>query len=266
MASTVHAGSRNQCSYCCRIHTLAGMELLELLYKNPKGILPLVLRRLKKKEVEWRRVQEGMGDTWKKQLGQNLIRAADYRSLYSHQREQKSILPHHLVQNLVDSTSCQIPAGNRASAESHTPQPEIHLQMGQYAIHHTLFHLIYDAVEQSSMLRYDKNRVLIFWNQFFARFIDLSTHAVAFKFVQGRTQSRIMTSLTRATIEVTDQSGLKSPRGCCAPDPFLLGGLSYRASVIQRQLHRYLVQSCFLCRPAELCAVGEAINSAIVNH
>lgn len=39
--------------------------MLELLRKNPAGAIPVILRRLKQKDLEWRKARQDLNKTWK---------------------------------------------------------------------------------------------------------------------------------------------------------------------------------------------------------
>ena len=81
-------------SFDWKCFAFVGLELLELLYKNPRETISIVLKRLKQKGKEWRKLQGDMSDRWKEQLSLNSRRAADN---LSHQKEPKIILPRHFM-------------------------------------------------------------------------------------------------------------------------------------------------------------------------
>jgi paired amphipathic helix protein Sin3a len=41
------------------------MQVLELLRKNPAGAIPVILRRLKQKDLEWRKARQDLNKSWK---------------------------------------------------------------------------------------------------------------------------------------------------------------------------------------------------------
>ncbi|EWM25657.1 paired amphipathic helix protein sin3 [Nannochloropsis gaditana] len=45
--------------------------VLELLRKNPAGAIPVILRRLKQKDLEWRKARQDLNKGWKDVLEKN---------------------------------------------------------------------------------------------------------------------------------------------------------------------------------------------------
>lgn len=209
-----------------------GAELLELMYKSPQAVLPMVLKRLKQKGMEWCKKKESISASWKEQLSQNIVHAADHRSFHSHQKEQKSVLPRHLVQDLIDVNSSQIERNTMHSTESSSDNSEMLLHLGHNAnaIHLTLFHLIYDVLEQSLMSRVDKNRVLIFWRHFFARFLDITREENVIDFALGRREMQTIASVTDAAIclNCSDSRKSSNEENLNSNPLILLGELSSR--------------------------------------
>ena len=199
---------------CCytKVPIFTGAELLELMYKSPQAVLPMVLKRLKQKGMEWCKKKESISASWKEQLSQNIVHAADHRSFHSHQKEQKSVLPRHLVQDLIHVNSSQIERNTMHSTESSSDNSEMLLHLGHNAnaIHLTLFHLIYDVLEQSLMSRVDKNRVLIFWRHFFARFLGITREENGIDFALGRREMQTIASVTDAAICLNCSDSRKS--------------------------------------------------------
>ena len=57
-----------------------GREILQLLQKHPAGTIPVVVQRMKAKDVEWRRVRDELRKGWNEVLQKNYYKALDYRS------------------------------------------------------------------------------------------------------------------------------------------------------------------------------------------
>ena len=57
-----------------------GREILELLRKNPAGAIPIIVHRMKAKDVEWRRVRAELRKGWNDVLHKHYYKALDYRS------------------------------------------------------------------------------------------------------------------------------------------------------------------------------------------
>lgn len=61
--STVHLNA------ITRLYGEHGSEILELLRKNPAGSIPVILRRLKQKDVEWRKARQELN----KQVSRDIL-------------------------------------------------------------------------------------------------------------------------------------------------------------------------------------------------
>ena len=196
-------------SFDWKCFAFVGLELLELLYKNPRETISIVLKRLKQKGKEWRKLQGDMSDRWKEQLSLNSRRAADN---LSHQKEPKIILPRHFMHDSLGTPDDPTQPGVGDSAMSLRYQFEMQLQLGHHAIHHALFHLIFDTAEQSSMSRHDKNHIVIFLRHFFAPFVHLSKHDTMAHLAQSESR-HLVTTLTNVEFDANDRDPHKSSRG-----------------------------------------------------
>merc|ERR1712196_471740 len=64
----------------CRIYGEYGEEILDLLRKNPAGTIPVILKRLRQKDMEWRRTRQTMNNQWREVVEKNHYRSFDHRS------------------------------------------------------------------------------------------------------------------------------------------------------------------------------------------
>jgi len=134
----------------CRFHPILklygehGIELLELLHKAPPHAVPVLVNRLKRRAQPWRGAQEA------------LVEHNPSLMMDPCQAEQQIALPRYLVQDILDTKT------------------DVYLQLGRLSIQRMLFHLIYNAAEQSSILQSDKQLIIKFWQHFFSHFVELS--------------------------------------------------------------------------------------------
>jgi paired amphipathic helix protein Sin3a len=73
-----------------RIYGEHGVEVRELLTKNPAVAIPVVLTRLKQKDDEWRKTREEMNKVWAEVYLKNYHKSLDHRSFYFKQLDKKS--------------------------------------------------------------------------------------------------------------------------------------------------------------------------------
>ncbi|KAL3663908.1 hypothetical protein V7S43_010797 [Phytophthora oleae] len=72
-----------------RIYGESGSQILELLRKYPAGVIPVILKRLKQKDEEWRRAREDLNRQWKEVNEKNYHKSLDHSSFYFKQKDKK---------------------------------------------------------------------------------------------------------------------------------------------------------------------------------
>ncbi len=81
--SSVHIGA------IARIYGESGEEVLQHLLRNPLVVVPIVFKRLREKNEDWRKVKKEMNKEWKKTIGENLTASLDAKSfVYKREIEQ----------------------------------------------------------------------------------------------------------------------------------------------------------------------------------
>ena len=76
-------------SAIARIYGENGTEILELLRKNPAGSIPIIVKRLKQKDSEWRKARQDLNRGWKDTMDKNYDRSFDHRSLLFKQQDKR---------------------------------------------------------------------------------------------------------------------------------------------------------------------------------
>ncbi|KAI8329171.1 hypothetical protein EDC96DRAFT_452540 [Choanephora cucurbitarum] len=74
-----------------------GMEIIELLYCNPAQVVPILLKRLKQKDEEWKRAQREWNKIWREVDAKNFYRALDYQGITFKSNDRKAMAPKGLV-------------------------------------------------------------------------------------------------------------------------------------------------------------------------
>ncbi|CAI5709593.1 unnamed protein product [Hyaloperonospora brassicae] len=72
-----------------RIYGESGTQILELLRQYPAGAIPVILKRLKQKDEEWRRAREDLNRQWKEVNEKNYHKSLDHSSFYFKQKDKK---------------------------------------------------------------------------------------------------------------------------------------------------------------------------------
>jgi histone deacetylase complex regulatory component SIN3 len=101
-----------------RLYGDHGEEILELLRKNPGGTIPVILRRLKQKDVEWRKARVELSRHWKEIQEKNHYKSFDHRSFYFRQSDKKYLSTKQLVQEIATFQHVQQHISNASQGKS----------------------------------------------------------------------------------------------------------------------------------------------------
>lgn len=97
-----------------RIYGEAGAQILELLRKYPAGAIPVILKRLKQKDEEWRRARQDLNKQWKEVNEKNYHKSLDHSSFYFKQKDKKQTS----VKVLVQEAKKLLEAAEKAAADA----------------------------------------------------------------------------------------------------------------------------------------------------
>lgn len=74
-----------------RIYGEKSPDIIEGLKKNPAVAVPVVLRRLKAKEEEWREAQKGFNKIWREQNEKYYLKSLDHQGINFKQTDVKAL-------------------------------------------------------------------------------------------------------------------------------------------------------------------------------
>jgi paired amphipathic helix protein Sin3a len=191
--STVHLNA------ITRIYGEHGPEILELLRKNPAGTIPVVLRRLKQKDLEWRKARQELNKQWKETMEKNYDKSFDHRSFYFKQQDKRTYSVKHLVADIKGgNTGLEAgsalndiaPAGVsltlhadlshlllRGSALPMTPQLVLSFTMQDVTIHGDIYQLFSHIAESNpSIPVYDRERMTACWRDWLRPLFQIPTY------------------------------------------------------------------------------------------
>ncbi|KAJ8464001.1 hypothetical protein ONZ45_g17389 [Pleurotus djamor] len=78
----------------------AGLEVIQALQECPSVSVPVVVRRLKQKDEEWRRAQREWGRTWREVDAKNFYKSLDHQGISFKQNDKKAITAKHFVADI----------------------------------------------------------------------------------------------------------------------------------------------------------------------
>lgn len=85
-----------------RLYGEHGAEVLDLMRKNPAATIPVVLKRLRQKEDEWRTAREKAKSGWKELAQKNFHRSLDHRSHQFRREDKRNTSVRALLQEIKD--------------------------------------------------------------------------------------------------------------------------------------------------------------------
>lgn len=77
-----------------------GREVIELLHENPVPTVPLVLKRLKQKDDEWKRAQREWNKIWRELEANNYYKALDHQGVTFKTSDKKAMTSKALVEEI----------------------------------------------------------------------------------------------------------------------------------------------------------------------
>ncbi|KAF5185154.1 Paired amphipathic helix protein sin3-like [Thalictrum thalictroides] len=122
-----------------RLYGDHGLDVMDVLRKNPVHALPVILIRLKQKQEEWSKCRSDFNKVWAEIYAKNYHKSLDHRSFYFKQQDAKSLSSKALLAEIKeinenkrkeDDVLLAIAAGNRRpiipNLEYVYSDPEIH--------------------------------------------------------------------------------------------------------------------------------------------
>lgn len=179
-----------------RLYGEFATEILELLRKNPVGAIPVILKRLKQKDLEWRKARQDLTKTWKEVLAVNTERSLDHRSFYHRSQDKRTYNAKHLVNDIkIIGTNpeactpaelvpleviCPVPSDNellqKCGADLRPCNLIMNFNNAGRGIHRDIYRIFSHATEMSSMNSGEKERISALWRDFTRVFFDLPVH------------------------------------------------------------------------------------------
>lgn len=115
-------------------------EMTELLHSNPVGAVPVVLRRLKQTDLQWRETKKEWGKAWRETDAKNYYRSLDYQGQVFKSSDKKHLTQGHLV-NEIQAARTERQKEAPAAAIS-LGEPHLSFDMPDILIHKDVGHLV----------------------------------------------------------------------------------------------------------------------------
>ncbi|GAV73182.1 PAH domain-containing protein/Sin3_corepress domain-containing protein [Cephalotus follicularis] len=153
-----------------RLYGDHGLDVMDILRKNPAPALPVVLTRLKQKQEEWTRCRSDFNKVWADIYTKNHYKSLDHRSFYFKQQDSKNLSPKSLVSEIKelkekkqteDVALLAIANGNRQPVVAH-----LEYDYSDINIHEDLYKLVQYSCEELCSTKEQLNKVMRLWTTF----------------------------------------------------------------------------------------------------
>ncbi|EOA22967.1 hypothetical protein CARUB_v10003707mg [Capsella rubella] len=153
-----------------RLYGDHGLDVTDIIRKNPASALPVILTRLKQKQEEWTKCREGFNVVWADVYAKNHYKSLDHRSFYFKQQDSKNLSAKALVSEIKDLKEksqkeddilLSISAGYRQSII-----PQLKYEYIDRTIHDDLFNLVQFSCEEICSSKEQISKVLRLWVNF----------------------------------------------------------------------------------------------------
>ncbi|CAH2293302.1 paired amphipathic helix Sin3b [Pelobates cultripes] len=149
-----------------RIYGDKAPDIIESLKKNPATAVPVVLKRLKAKEEEWREAQQGFNKTWREQYERAYLKSLDHQAVNFKQNDTKALRSKSLlneIESVYDEHQEQHPEGRTTTSSG----PHLIYTYEDWQIMEDAASLIsYYVKRQPAIQKEDKDTIRQVLNQF----------------------------------------------------------------------------------------------------
>uniref|UniRef100_A0A2P2MR97 Paired amphipathic helix protein Sin3-like 2 n=1 Tax=Rhizophora mucronata TaxID=61149 RepID=A0A2P2MR97_RHIMU len=153
-----------------RLYGDHGLDVMDILRKNPTVALPVILTRLKQKQEEWTRCRSDFNKVWAEIYAKNHYKSLDHRSFYFKQQDSKNLSTRLLVAEIKelkdkkqkeDDILLAFAAGNRQPVV-----PHMEYEYSDFNIHEDLYKLVQYSCKEVCSTKEQLNKVMRLWTTF----------------------------------------------------------------------------------------------------
>ncbi|KAH1100178.1 hypothetical protein GLYMA_13G067800v4 [Glycine max] len=153
-----------------RLYGDHGLDVIDILRKNPTHALPVILTRLKQKQEEWSKCRSDFNKVWAEIYAKNHYKSLDHRSFYFKQQDSKNLSTKSLVteikeikekQQKEDDIIQSIAAGNKQPLI-----PHLEFEYSDVGIHEDLYKLVCYSCEELFSSKELLNKIMRLWSTF----------------------------------------------------------------------------------------------------
>ncbi|KAG8501559.1 hypothetical protein CXB51_003864 [Gossypium anomalum] len=153
-----------------RLYGDHGLDVMEILHKNPALALPVILTRLKQKQEEWTKCRSDFNKVWAEIYSRNHYKSLDHRSFYFKQQDSKNLSVKSLVAEIKELKEKNQKEDDVlvASVAGHGQPlaPHLNYEYLDVDIHEDLYKLIEYSCEEMCSTKEQLSKVMRLWTTF----------------------------------------------------------------------------------------------------
>ncbi|KAL8229153.1 hypothetical protein R6Q57_014053 [Mikania cordata] len=161
-----------------RLYGDHGLDVMDILRRNPSLALPIILTRLKQKQEDWTKCRSDFNKVWAEIYAKNHYKSLDHRSFYFKQQDSKNLSTKSLVAEIKEikeknqkdnGVLKSIAAGSR-----HHVMQNLEFEFTDDGIHQDLLKLVKYSCEEICTTKEQMNKVLRLWTTFLEPLLSVS--------------------------------------------------------------------------------------------
>ncbi|XP_051117485.1 paired amphipathic helix protein Sin3-like 2 isoform X2 [Andrographis paniculata] len=215
-----------------RLYGDHGLDVVDILRKNPTRALRIILMRLKQKHEEWTKCRSDFNKVWADVYSRNHYKSLDHRSFYFKQQDSKNLSTKSLVAEIKaikekrqeeDDEFCSIASGSGFSVI-----PNFKFEYADTEVHEDVFKIVKYSCEEIVSTNDQLNTLLRFWTTFFEPMLGLYSRTNDLKNSEDvsaskcRTMANTSASMTESKNTLNGDAAItnfKQAKANCDVDP-----------------------------------------------
>ncbi|KAM0058174.1 putative transcription regulator Others family [Helianthus debilis subsp. tardiflorus] len=153
-----------------RLYGDHGLDVMDILRRNPSLALPVILTRLKQKQEDWTKCRSDFNKVWAEIYAKNHYKSLDHRSFYFKQQDSKNLSTKSLVAEIKERKEKTQKDNNLllsiAAGSRHYITPNLEFEFIDNDIHQDVFKLIKYSCDEMCTTKEQLNKVLRLWTTF----------------------------------------------------------------------------------------------------
>ncbi|OIW12423.1 hypothetical protein TanjilG_04172 [Lupinus angustifolius] len=176
-----------------RLYGDHGLDVVDILRKNPTHSLPVIITRLKQKQEEWTRCRSDFNKVWAEIYAKNHYKSLDHRSFYFKQQDSKNLSTKSLVAEIKEIKEKQqeeddilqsISAGNKQPLI-----PHLEFEYSDAGIHEDLYKLVRYSCEEVFSSKELFSKIMRLWGTFLEPMLGVPSQSYRTENVEDRKES-----------------------------------------------------------------------------